>query len=280
MKKSLLLTALLFTGLILFCVLAHHQRPILVSVVEGAYPPPSPGSSGLFAAYPVPPTPVVDDGDSKEAELALEYLTSTYDLKKDTLKILRKSAANFDLIEDNILSFKIADLTGDFDIYMIYVDTNTGEIFENIEYLRALNDQLVKEKFGKLSPILFSRIQTIKETEVIPVTIWVLAKEGESLPELELAAKEAILSRHPDLFSKDADLGKVFDVEDTETAKQLEEEYNKIINDEMVLRTTPMLLKLQASGYDAKVLTGIPMIFANLTKDQVLTVNKLNIVLI
>jgi hypothetical protein len=154
--------------------------------------------------------------------------------------------------------------------YNLLVDRNTGAVIEDVASLWRAEERARTEKYGKLQPALYERLQTMQDTDVVTVTIWAAAGPGQSLPEREVAAIATLADKYPEARAAVERGGKPMDVDDPVLAARIYREYVELVEGGAAPRVQPLVEALEAQGITIQTSEGLPAVTAALAKRDIL----------
>lgn len=149
--------------------------------------------------------------------------------------------------------------------YQLLVDLNSGEIEEHKAVIET-EEQQYRAKYGKLQPALFDRLQTMKDNEMIKVTIWVVAPPGQSLAEQQAIIFAELAAKYPEAQAAMDQSGKPMDVDDPALAERIYQEYVQMVKAEPASRIQPIVETLKAQGFATRTSSGLPAVTTSLPK--------------
>ena len=253
-----LLTTLLALGLATIII---QSVPETQSLLNSPLPTPRLFDSPLPTPVPSPsPTP----GPSIAARKALAYLAQRERTASENLVIVNEFQREAPLLSRTFQAVTVLDTeSGHF--FQVLVDLDSGQV-ENRAAIEEAEEQRHRAKYGKLQPALYERLQTMKEDEMITVTIWVAAPSGKSLAEQQAAAFATLADRYPQAREAMERGGKPMDVDDPALAERIYEEYVQILNAEAASRIQPLVKALEAQGFGVRTSPGLPAVTVTLSK--------------
>jgi hypothetical protein len=151
--------------------------------------------------------------------------------------------------------------------FSLLVDPASGEVREDINALRAAEEEAYRAKYGKLHPELYELLQSASDDTLFPIAVWAAPFPGQrSLRELE----EEAARLHPDAVKALQERGVAWAVDDPDLRIQIEQKYNQLLAEETHKQVQPVIEWLQARGYAVQELPGVPTVAATLTKQDIL----------
>jgi hypothetical protein len=154
--------------------------------------------------------------------------------------------------------------------YSLLVDLDNGYIEEDLAAVREAEEKAYLNRYGKLEPALYRRLQEVDDDEVLPVAIWVAGESQRSQEELFAA----VAARFPEAQAALARSGKPWDVEDPELAARIKAEYNRLSVTDTAARIEPLVKYLKQRGAEIRTYGTLPSVTAWLTKRQILGLSR------
>lgn len=77
------------------------------------------------------------------------------------------------------MAFTIFDQTAHRDFHLL-VDLDDGRVVDDVTAIERAEAEARRAKYGKFHPLLYERLQTADDKEVLPVAIWVGGERGRS----------------------------------------------------------------------------------------------------
>jgi hypothetical protein len=217
--------------------------------------------SPLYTPPPPPPTPL----PSIEAQIALRYVAEKYDIPIERLAVANEHHREYAELGRAFRAFSLFDLA-DGRFFKLLVDLEDHTVVEDVAAIQQAEDEAHREKYGKLHPALYERLQAMQDDETVQVTIWVAAGPGRSLAERELAAKATLAAKYPEVQTALERGGKPMDVEDPELAERVRAEYAALLRVDLDQRGTALVETLEARGFTVRTSKGLPAVTATLPK--------------
>lgn len=149
--------------------------------------------------------------------------------------------------------------------YQVLVDLNSGQVEERAA-VEEVEAQRYRAEYGKLQPALYERLQTMRDEEMVHVTLWVVVPVGQSLAERQAAIFAELAARYPEAQAAIEQGGKPMDVSDPALAERIYQEYVQRLNAETAARIRPLVEVLEAQGFAVETSPGLPAVTATLPK--------------
>ncbi len=244
-----------------------YPPPGTASPTLPPYPPPQTPVSPLSTPSPLPSptsTPAATPGPSAEAHKALAFIAQREGVPVERLVVVNEFRREAALLGRTFQAVTVLDLeSGHF--YQVLVDLNSGQVEERAAVEEA-EAQRYRAEYGKLQPALYERLQTMRDEEMVRVTIWVVAPAGQSLAEQQAAIFAELAARYPEAQAAIERGGKPMDVDDPALAERIYQEYVQRLNAETVARIRPLVEALEAQGFAVETSPGLPAVTATLPK--------------
>lgn len=254
-----------------------EQMQVIYLFVDGkivaSYPTDPANLASTTEATPLPETDL--ELPQFAREIALNYVANDLQVDKSLITIEYEEALTFPALDRRFARFTIVyNLEQKFEVYKLLVDLEDGHVEEDIGVLRQAEAQANEAIYGKLEPILYDRLQTATETELIPVAIWIKAPEGQSLGELQYTIYLEIAEKYPEAKESLENGGKPTDVSDSQLAQEINDYYNQRLDEMIDSRVTPLVQTLQNEGFTAMTYQGMPSFTTHLPKWKILQLNE------
>lgn len=244
-----------------------YPPPGTASPTLPPYPPPQTPVSPLPTPLPLPSptsTPATPPGPSAEARKALAFIGQREKIPVEQLAIVNEFKLEAPLLGRAFQAVTVLDLkSGHF--YQLFVDLTSGQVEERVA-IEAVEVQQRRARYGKFQPALYERLQTMRDDEMVKVTIWVVAARGESLAEQQATIFAELANKYPEAQAAMEQSGKPMDVDDPALAQRIYQEYVQMLNAETAARIRPLVETLEAQGFAVKTSPGLPAVMATLPK--------------
>lgn len=262
---------LLGISLLTLLVLAGHDLGVwaaLVTTTPRASRPftsPQPTPSILSASpFDSPLFPPVFEG---QARTALQYIAKREDIPLDNLLITHQHRRGYPLLGRQFMAFTIFDRAARRDFYLL-IDLDDGSVVNDVVSVEQAEAEARRAKYGKLHPLLYERLQTADDEEVLRVAIWVGGERGHSREEVY-----AILARrYPEVQQALAHHLSPFDVGDPTLSRQIRVEYEQMRQEDIAARVRPLVVALESQGTTVETHLLLPAVTATLSKKTILKV--------
>jgi hypothetical protein len=169
------------------------------------------------SALPTPPAPSPTPIPSTEAQVALRYIAERYGVPVEQLAIVNEHRREYVELGRAFQAFTLLDLVND-RFFNLLVDLEGHAVVEDVAAIQRAEEDAYRQKYGKLDPALYERLQQAADDEPIEVAIWIAGRPRRSQQELfaELAAM------FPEAQAAMERSGKPFDVQDPEVRAKIE----------------------------------------------------------
>ena len=256
--------ALLGISLFTLLALTGHNLGVLAALVT-----PTPPSGGPFTsplptppAGPIfPPTPT----SSPQARIALRYIAEREGIPLGDLLVGYEHPRSYPLLGRQFMAFKIFDRVSRRS-FALLVDLDDDGVVDDIETMDRAEAHARYAKYGKLQPLLYERLQTAGDEEVLLVAIWVGGERGRSREDIYAT----LASRYPQVQEALARHASPFDVGDPALARQIRAEYEQMCQEDVVARIRPLVSYLESQGTVVVVHHLLPSVTAALSKEAIL----------
>ncbi len=266
---SNILTALFVLGLAVF---AFFNRPSArTQVLSASFDSPLTIPETFDSPLPTPtPSPTLLRGPSEAAQKALHYIAQRGGISPQELVVVTDHPAVYPNLGRKFQVVTILDIRPEGRFYSLLVDLDNGHIEEDLAAVREAEEKVYLDRYGRLEPALYKRLQEVDEGEVLPVAIWVAGKSQRSQEDLFTA----VAARFPEARAALARSGKPWDVEDSELAARIKAEYNRLSATNTTARIEPLLSYLKQQGVEIRTYGALPSVTARLTKHQILELSR------
>jgi len=230
-------------------------------------PLPTPGTFSSPLPTPVPsPTPV--PGPSEATQKALAYIAQRRGISPQELVVITDHPTVYPSLGRKFQVVTILDARPEGRFYSLLVDLDSGRIEEDLAAVRAAEERAYLDRYGKLEPALYRRLQEIDDDEALPVAIWVAGEPQHSQKDLFAA----VAAQFPEAQAALSRSGKPWDVEDPELAARIKAEYNRLSAANTAVRIEPLVAHFRQQGIEVTIYGTLPSVTARLTKRQILEV--------
>ncbi len=253
-------------GIALFALLALvvASRPAVGAQFFTSPLPPSPLLSANPFDSPLPP-PAIE----AHARIALQYITNREDIPLDTLLIAHQHRREYPLLGRQFMAFTIFDRATRCDFHLL-VDLDDDSVVDDVAAVERAETEARRAKYGKLHPLLYERLQTADDKEVLPVAIWVGGERGRSREEVY-----ALLARrYPQVRNALARHASPFDVDDPALARQIRAEYEHMRQEDIAARVQPLVGYFKNRGIAVETPYLLPSVIAALSKEEILALAR------
>ena len=242
--------------------------------------------------------PIGNDTDYEN--IALQYVSETYGIPIEELEVGNKVCRHFRMLDRKVWKMKVTMRKwnlkqGPFTIYEVFINPDgsiTGA--DEVDELEAQDKKAHREKYGKLRPSLYDRLQSMQSNETMRVIIDVKGIDSKGIekevlskyPNIEIINYSDPLvrekypdlstARYPNLFYgfgltkvmiKDGPLDRV-------EIERIRQEIRAAKKEAYALKEKPLIDYLTAKGYDARGSSGIPSVFVTLPKKEIIALQE------
>jgi len=249
-------------GIALFALsaLVVASRPVVgAPFFISPLPPPPRLSANPFDSPLPPPVP------EAQARIALQYIAEREGVPLDDLLVAHQHRREYPLLGRRFMAFTIFDHTARRDFHLL-VDLDDGSVVDDVEAMERAEAEARRAKYGKLHPLLYERLQTADDKEVLPVAIWVGGERGRSREEVY-----ALLARrYPQVRDALARHTSPFGVGDPALARQIRAEYERMRQEDIAARVQPSVAYLESRGIAIETHYLLPSVTSTLSKESIL----------
>ncbi|NMG83354.1 MAG: S8 family serine peptidase [Methanosarcinales archaeon] len=207
---------------------------------------------------------------SENAKKALKHIAKTQSISEEQLEIVNEGQATFPLTKEILWAGKLLDKKSG-KVYGAYIDEN-GNIAD-FKKAKEKEDKTHKDKYGRLEPALYEKLQDMNSDDKIEVGIWLTPIDSEKI-------ENDVLSRHPTVKTIK---GRIIPPKDktenngistSEEAKEVRDEIFEEKKKAYKAKEKPLIDALKKKGFDVDYASiAAPLVFANLTKKEILALN-------
>lgn len=268
MNRRIAFNILLAFSALGLAVFALHSLPFVQAEASFAFfnsPLSTPGTFDSPLPTPLPPpTPV--PGPSEAAQNALAYIAQRRGIPAQELVVVTDYPRVYPNLGRRFQAVTILDTRPEGRFYSLLVDLDNGRVEEDLAAVREAEEKAYLERYGRLEPALYRRLQEVDDDEVLPVAIWVAGGPQRSQEDLFAA----VAARHLEAQEALSRSGKPWDVEDPELAARIKAEYNRLSAADTAVRIEPLVTHLERRGVEVTTYGVLPSVTARLTKRQIL----------
>ncbi len=179
------------------------------------------------------PSPAISSPDV--AKLAIEYISRKYSLPVDVLSVLTQRPAEYQYLGGTFEAIVVQDTSPYGRVFKTLVDMSSGEVTEDVSGLRQQKQNAKQARYGKLEPRLHEKLETLNESDKLPVIVWLVSADGRSQSQREKVAAEKLAHKYPEAKKAMENSGKPMDVENPELAQQIHKEYVELMRENVDL---------------------------------------------
>ncbi len=220
-----------------------------------------------------PPSPTVETQPlDPAARRALEYAAEVRKLSPNQLAIRYREDVTFPTLQRSFVRFVInAPSDAASAETELLVDVASDDVETNVDAWIAAERTAYTEKYGRLNPGLYERLQQTDDQERLPVAIWVARTEQDKPVEKLLAAAAG---DDPAALDALRTQGVPWAVVDEEQARAIHERYAELLNAEVAQRVAPLAAELRIQGHAVTEFTGMPALAAHLPKHAIFALSE------
>lgn len=215
---------------------------------------------------------------SAAAIRAAAYVNESYGVPATSLLVVTNHALAYPALQRHIQVVGLVDIRPGGQGYKVLVDPTSGRTTEDTTALAIAEAQALRRRIGKLSPDLQQRLQQITDQDQVPVGVWLAPQPGQTLADLQQVAFALVAAKYPEARTALALTGIPMAVDDPQRAKQIEADYNALLNAAMEVRTAAVVAELRRQGFTVTTYQGMPTFAATLPKSIILNLGQLDIV--
>jgi hypothetical protein len=247
---------------------------------QSPYPPPGEPTVTVVDRSRIPPTPLVVTSQpgpkptkepSEAGRLAIAYVAQREQIPEASLQAVYERPVELPNLGKNLVAVKVKDMRWEGQTYSVLVDPASGEVFDEDAVL-AQEDIAREDKYGKFQPALYEKLQEIKDSDFVTVTIWVAAGPGMSVSERQQSAFATLAARYPEADAAMKKSGLPMDVGDPKLSEQIYNEYIQILNAGNEIRIQPLVDALKLLGATPQTSEGLPAVTVSLRKKDVMLI--------
>ncbi|MEA2033119.1 MAG: S8 family serine peptidase [Euryarchaeota archaeon] len=200
----------------------------------------------------------------KFEEIALQHVSQTHGIPVEQLRIAHKTQAYYRLTDQKFWCAKVVDKKSDKG-YEVHMDLD-GNIVEDIRKAEKEEQEAYANKYGKLAPDLYERLQKVTDpNETIKVGIWLTPIGSEKIV-------DEITSKYPDVKTTK---GKPMPGTDMEKYDKVYKEIMAAKEEAGALKVKPIRDYLESKGFTVKCVSNVPpIVAAELPKSEILTLQE------
>ncbi len=265
--KARLQSVFLVVGFVILLASLAYLAPLLEAqagtqlsaTFDSALPSPTPLAPTPTTVPPSPtPTP------SEYAKLALLYIADREGLPIEELEVTYEHVRTYLYSDASFMVVKIRHARTK-QTFRVLVDLTDNSIVPDTENVERQDAEARLARYGKLDPLLFERLKNVQDGERIQVAIWVGGERGRS----QTARYNQLAQRFPEVAAARARHASPFDLPDQASARRVREEHYNMVQEDMAIRTDPLMHFLKAKNVAVEPTTAAPVIVAALTQKEI-----------
>lgn len=250
-----------FGIVIVVCLLAVVW--LSLSQAQSETPPLPPDMTATAMA----PTPAPSPTPSAEVQKAVSYIAERENIPVEALLVVNVYEAEYPLLGRRFQFVSVMDIRRvEQNIYDVLVDLDTGAIEDDPEVIDAAEESASVEKYGKLHPLLYERLQEVDDQTLLPVTFWVAADPAGRNREDIIAI---LAAKFPEVDEAMSRWGYPWAVDDYKLQDQIQAEYMRLEAEDIAARVLPLVTELRALRVDVRTYEGLPSVSATLSKADI-----------
>jgi hypothetical protein len=185
----------------------------------------------------------------------------------EKLQVAGEESMAFPLLEREYTYITIFEIHSEpFRTFSLLVDPVTGQIEEDLNAVRAAEDAVYRERYGKFTPGLYERLQTVRDDELLSIVVWVAQEDSQRI---EADIHDALSTLYPEVKRALAEQGIPRAVEDAELASVIARQYDELLVSRVRLNTQPVIEWLRAQGFEVQEFPGMPSLAATLPRQVI-----------
>ena len=195
----------------------------------------------------------------------LDHISIREKVAPEELKIINVVKKSFENLGKEYWFVKVENLNT-FITYETSVGISDGDFIDDYQALDRAEQDAYFAKYGVLKKTLYERLQSIKDEDLVPVGIWIIATPKYT--EEEVFA--ALANQYPEAQASLEESGNPFDIDNRDLLHQIENEYTSRMIEGIQAQLQPIINLLSERGYSASFTEGMPAITATLPKSIIL----------
>ncbi len=259
---------ILLAGIVVFTVFIPQnttdaKSTLMITPVDAS------ASNTVEVPAPSPTTVPSESSPSPEAQKALLFIAQREGISITDLLVANELRSDATLLARSFQAVTILDRVSGRS-FQVLVDRSTQQI-EDWTAVKEQQEQVYQAKYGKLQPDLYERLQQIQDTDVITVTIFIVAEPGQTLADREGKAIQILSAKYPEVQDAVRRGGKPMEVSDPGLSAKIEAEYRTLLTSGVDQQIQPLVQALQAQGFAVSTSAGLPAVTAVLPKQIIKT---------
>jgi hypothetical protein len=117
------------------------------------------------------PLPTSTPGPSQAALAARDHLAQSQGIPVESLVIVNEQRTQYPNLGCTFQAVTLLDIRPKGRFYGLLVDLNDGTVIEDVDSIEAAEERARVEKYSKLQPELYERLQTMRDEERVTVMI-------------------------------------------------------------------------------------------------------------
>lgn len=228
---------------------------------ETPMPPPA------MTATAIAPSPTPSPTPSADVQNAVIYISQRENIPITDLLVVNTFEAEYELLGRAFQFVSVMNtLKVEENTYDVLVDLESGEIVDDPEVIRTAGEEAYLERYGKLHPLLYQRLQEVDDETQLPVTFWIAPNPAGRSQEEIIAILADRYSQVDEAMEK---WGYPWAVSDSELRDQIEADFRQLLTEDVAVRALPLITELQMFGVDVRTYDALPSVSAILSKRNI-----------
>lgn len=204
---------------------------------------------------------------SEEAKIALEFVSNKENTSLENITVLGDNVFDAPLIEKHLQDVILVNKSNGV-FYDLYVDKQNKTVFEKSD-IKAEIKQKNYDKYGKIQPYLYEKIKNLKDEDVIRVAV--LLNEGfeSDISIREKKALDDLYNLYPQAREVIDNGGKPMDVEDSDLADRIYNDYVRIVSDGVYNKKAKLLEYLESQSLSPETTDLVKFIWISIKKKDI-----------
>jgi hypothetical protein len=259
---------ILLAGIVVFTVFIPQnttdaKSTLMITPVDAS------ASNTAEVPAPSPTTVPSESSPSPEAQQALLFIAQREGISIKDLLVANELRSEAPLLARSFQAVTVLDRVSGRS-FQVLVDHSTQQV-EDWTAIKAQQEQAYQAKYGKLQPDLYEHLEQIQDTDVVTVTIFIIAEPGQTLADREEKAIQLLSAKYPEVQAAIRQGGKPMEVSDPALSAKIEAEYRTLLTSGVDQQIQPLVQELQAQGFTVSSSAGLPAVTVSIPKAVVLT---------
>lgn len=229
--------------------------------------PATPTLAAFVSPLPTPPAvPTPVPTPSPHDVLALRYVAQRHGIPLENLAIGQTHRRDYFFLDRRYDAYTILE-RGDSRAFRLMIDSNDDSVVEDIGAVERADAAARQKRYGKYDRLLYERLQTANDQDMLPVAIWVGGERGRSEEELQAV----LASRYPEVQDALARHAPLLDLPDPALVRRVKQEYEQLKQEDIAARVRPLVAHLESQAMPVRSYNLLPSVAVTLTKSAILT---------